>query len=238
MPLSLSVIIPALNEAGRIPAAIDSAFAAGASEVIVCDGGSTDGTRDIAAAHGARVVTSEAMRSVQMNRGAEEARFDNLVFLHGDTTLPEAAGAAICDALDSGVVFGGFRVRFAEPSRRLRIAAAMVNLRTFFTRCPWGDQAQFIRRKTFFAAGAFKPMPLLEDYEMAIRMKHRGPTRVLPLHVTTSGRRFLQRGVLATALLNWRIVASYRLGGDVGALAALYRAEASGVSRQASGRPR
>ena len=238
MPLPLSVIIPALNEVERIPAAIDSAFGAGASEVIVCDGGSTDATTAIAATHGARVIPGEAMRSVQMNRGAEEARFDNLVFLHADTTLPAGAGAAVCTALDSGVIFGGFRLRFAEPSIRLRVAATMVNLRTFFTRCPWGDQAQFIRRDTFFAAGAFKPWPLLEDYELAVRMKHRGRTRVLPPRVTTSGRRFLERGVLATAVLNWRIVVAYRMGADVGRLAALYRAGSSVVSRQSSVDPR
>ena len=223
MPLPLSVIIPALNEVARIPAAIDSAFAAGASEVIVCDGGSTDATTTIAAAHGARVIASEPMRSVQMNRGAEESRFENLVFLHADTTLPTGAGAAVCTALDFGAIFGGFRLRFAESSVRLAIAATMVNLRTFFTRCPWGDQAQFIRRETFFATGAFQPWPLLEDYELAVRMKRLGRTCVLPFHVTTSGRRFLARGVLATALLNWRIIAAYRMGADVAQLAKLYR---------------
>src|SRR5512141_146829 len=212
MPFPLSVIIPALNEAERIPAAIDSAFAAGAAEVLVCDGGSGDGTQAVAAARGARVLDCETMRSLQLNRGAAEARFESLAFLHADTTLPAGAAAAICSTLGSGVVFGGFRIRFAEPSIRLRLAAAMVNLRTFFTRCPWGDQAQFIRRDTFLASGSFLPTPLMEDYELAVRMKRRGPTRVLPLHVTTSGRRFLARGVLATALLNWRIVAAYRLG--------------------------
>jgi rSAM/selenodomain-associated transferase 2 len=223
MPLPLSVIIPALDEEARITAAIESAFAAGAGEVIVCDGGSSDGTAAVAARAGARIVKSDAMRSIQMNGGADASQFPNLIFLHGDTTLPPDGGRAVCDALASGILFGGFRVRFAERSLRLRIAAAMINIRTFFTRCPWGDQAQFIRRETFFATGAFLPMSLLEDYEMAIRMKRRGRTRVLPLHVVTSGRRFLQRGVLATAFLNWRIVFAYRAGADVDALAAQYR---------------
>ena len=221
MPLPLSVIIPALNEEERIQAAIASAFAAGAAEVIVCDGGSSD--RTVEASQAARVIVTDPLRSRQMNRGAEAARHENLIFLHADTMLPHDGGAAVCDALASGVIFGGFRIRFAEAAVRLRIAAAMINLRTFLTRCPWGDQAQFIRRDTFFDSGAFLEMPLLEDYEMAIRMKRRGRTRVLPMHVTTSGRRFLQRGVLRTALLNWRIVASYRLGVDVARLAALYR---------------
>jgi rSAM/selenodomain-associated transferase 2 len=223
MPLPLTVIIPALNEEARITAAIESAFIAGAAEVIVCDGGSGDATAEVATRAGARVITAEPMRAIQMNRGAEESRSENLIFLHADTTLPPAAGRAVCDALTSGVIFGGFRIRFAERLLRLRVAGAMVNMRTFFTRCPWGDQAQFIRRDTFITAGGFLPMALMEDYELAIRMKRRGRTRVLPLHVTTSGRRFLARGVFATALLNWRIVFAYRRGADVRELAAMYR---------------
>jgi rSAM/selenodomain-associated transferase 2 len=223
MPLPVTAIIPALNEASRIAAAIESAFAADASEVIVSDGGSRDATVEVASRAGARVIGGESMRSMQMNRGAEAARFESLIFLHADTTLPQGAGAAVCDALASGVMFGGFRIRFAERALRLRLAATMVNLRTLLTRCPWGDQAQFIRRDTFFDSGAFLPIPLMEDYEMAVRMKRRGHTRVLPLYVTSSGRRFLARGVFATALLNWRIVFAYRRGVDVGELAALYR---------------
>ena len=67
-----------------------------------------------------------------------------------------------------------FASRFIEPSRKLRFAAALINLRTRLTRCPWGDQAQFIRRETFLEIGGFKEMPLMEDYELAIRMKRRG----------------------------------------------------------------
>ena len=84
--------------------------------------------------------------------------------------------------------FGGFRIRFIEPTRRLAFAAAAVNVRTRITRCPWGDQAQFIRRETFLELGGYKEMPLMEDYELAIRMKRRGRTTILPMTVTTSGR--------------------------------------------------
>jgi rSAM/selenodomain-associated transferase 2 len=223
MPFPLSVIIPALDEEQRIGGAIDSAFAAGAGEVIVCDGGSRDATTKVAAARGARVISCEPMRSRQLNRGAEEARFDFIAFLHADTALPSGAADAICSALNDGVVFGGFRIGFAEHAFRLRVAAAMINLRTFFSRCPWGDQAQFIRRDAFLGTGGFRPMPLLEDYELAARMRRRGRTRVLPLRVTTSGRRFLEKGVWRTAALNWRIIVAYRCGADVERLARLYR---------------
>src|SRR6185436_764217 len=108
--------------------------------------------------------------------------------------------------------FGGFRLTFAEPARKLRVAAAMINLRTTLTRCPWGDQAQFIRRDRFLAAGGFREIPLMEDYDLALRMKRAGRTALLPLAVTTSGRRFLRKGVWRTAYVNWRIIVRYWMG--------------------------
>jgi len=217
MSWPVSVIIPALDEESRIAAAIDSAFAAGAAEVIVADGGSHDATTRIAAEHGARVVSGESMRSRQMNQGAAIASHDHLIFLHADTTLPANAASLV---VESGAVFGGFRVRFAERSWKLRLAAAMINLRTFFTRCPWGDQAQFIRRDAF---DGFREIPIMEDYELAMRMKRRGKTIVLREKVTTSGRRFLEKGLLRTAAINWRIIVRYRLGADLNELARIYR---------------
>lgn len=221
--MTVAVIIPSLDEETWIGSAIDSAFAAGAAEVIVADGGSRDATAALAAARGARVIVCEPMRSRQLNRGAEAATAANLIFLHADSMLPAGAASAVEAALASGIDFGGFRLTFAEPARKLRIAAALINLRTAFTRCPWGDQAQFIRRDRFLAAGGFREIPIMEDYELAVRMKRSGRTALLPLTVTTSGRRFLRKGVWRTALVNWTIIARYRLGADPEELARLYR---------------
>lgn len=222
MSAPVSVIIPSLNEQAFIGASVDSAFAAGAAEVIVADGGSSDRTIEVAEARGARVVLGEKMRSRQMNRGAEAATRDALIFLHADTMLPASAARVVSDAL-SAAMFGGFLLRFAEKSPRLRVAERAVNLRTRFTRCPWGDQAQFIRRDTFLSDGGFREIPILEDYELAVRMKRAGRNAVLPLHVTTSGRRFLQKGLLRTATINWRIITAWRMGADAEELAKLYR---------------
>lgn len=223
MPAKVSVVIPSLDEEERIAAAVDSALASGVAEVIVADGGSSDGTVERARRAGARVVTGERMRARQMNRGADAAAGELLIFLHADTRLPKGACSAVEQALASGSTFGGFRISFAEPSLRLRVAAAMINARTAVTRCPWGDQAQFIRRDVFLAAGGFREIPIMEDYELAIRMKRSGPTVVLPDRVVTSGRRFLEKGVLRTAAMNWRIVIAYRRGADPAQLAAMYR---------------
>jgi rSAM/selenodomain-associated transferase 2 len=221
--MAVTVIIPTLNEEVRVGAAIDSAFAAGAPEVIVTDGGSRDGTVAVARQHGARVIEGETMRSRQLNRAAADASNDALIFLHADTRLATGACGAVLDALARGATFGGFLVRFTEETFRLRFAAALINFRTRITRCPWGDQAQFVARKTFLASGGFLEMPIMEDYEFAIRMKRRGRTVVLPQKVTISGRRFLTRGLLRTSFINWRIIIAWRLGADPQTLARIYR---------------
>jgi rSAM/selenodomain-associated transferase 2 len=223
VPRPVSVIIAALNEETRIGAAVDSAFAAGAAEVIVADGASDDRTAAVARERGARVIACERMRAKQLNRGAEVAQHDVLLFLHADTTLPQGAIAAAVEALDRGADFGGFRLTFEERAVKLRIAAMLINLRTAITRCPWGDQAQFVRRDVFERAGRYREIPLMEDYDFAIRMKQHARVAIIPLAVRTSGRRFVAKGVLRTAAINWRIIWRFRRGEDPDVLANKYR---------------
>ncbi len=219
---SLAVIIPALNEERAIVESVASAFAAGAVEVFVCDGGSTDQTVQRAEAAGARVLLCAPMRSKQMNVGAQAATAENLLFLHADSLAPDDSVSLVHHALESAL-FGGFRIRFSERNYKLRIVEKMINLRTTLTRCPWGDQGQFISRREFMATGGFLEIPLMEDFEMAERMKRKGRTVVLQQTVTTSGRRFLRFGILRTTTLNWSIIAQYKAGRDPFALAARYR---------------
>lgn len=225
--MKATVIIPTFDEALRIAATIGAALAAGAAEVIVADGGSGDGTRELALAHGARVIEGETLRARQLNRGAEAAEHELLVFLHADTRLPSGAIASIAAAVERGAIFGGFRLRFAEESRRLNAVAALINLRTTLTREPWGDQAQFTTKEWFAVAGGFRDLPIMEDYDLARRMKRLGRTVLLTSEVATSGRRFLQRGVLRTAILNWTIIAAYHAGVAPERLARWYRGGSS-----------
>jgi glycosyltransferase involved in cell wall biosynthesis len=177
--------------------------------------------RVVAAARGAGVITGESIRARQLNRGAEAARHDVLLFLHADTLLPRGAAEAVVHALDSGAVFGGFRLAFTEP--RLGHVAFMINLRTSITRAPWGDQAQFTSRATFTRLGGYADLPIMEDYDLARRMKHAGPIALLRLTVETSGRRFIRNGILRTTALNWLIITSYHLGVAPTRLARWYR---------------
>ena len=221
-PLPVTVIIPTLNEEDWIAEAIDSALAGGAAEVIVADGASVDRTPRLATAHGARVLLAERPRARQLNAAARAAAHENLIFLHADTRLPLGAAQAVAAALEEAA-FGGFRLAFSERSARLRLAAVLINLRTSLTGAPWGDQAQFIRRDTLLRDGGFRDLPFMEDYELALRMSRAGPTRILPLTVQTSGRRFLRKGLLRTAAINWTIIVRYRMGRDPEELVRLYR---------------
>jgi len=211
---AVTVVIPTLDEAEHVAAAVRSAIEAGASEVIVVDGGSSDATAQVARDAGARVLIGERMRARQLNLGAREAANDAIIFLHADTLLPRGAAEAVISA---GADFGGFRIAFAERSFRLRFAAFMINLRTRITRQPWGDQAQFVDRRRF---PGFREIPIMEDYELARTMTRRV---LLPLTVITSGRRFLQKGLLRTAAINWRTIVQYHRGVDPEELARRYR---------------
>lgn len=211
----VSVIIPTLNEEAHLGATIDAAFAAGAAEVLVCDGGSRDATLSVARAHGARVIEGERSRAKQLNRGAAEASQEWLLFVHADTLLPMGACEAV---VRSNADFGGFLIDFIEPGWRLRYVAFMVNARTRLTRAPWGDQGHFARRSAF---PGYPDHPLMEDYALARRMRRRAA--ILPLRVRTSGRRFLQKGVIRTSVLNWTIVFAYHCGVSPERLARWYR---------------
>jgi rSAM/selenodomain-associated transferase 2 len=213
--MSVSVIIPTLNEESHLGATIDAAFAAGAAEVIVCDGGSSDATIAIADEHGARVIEGERRRARQLNRGAAEARHEWMLFLHADTLLP--AGA--CEAIErSNADFGAFRFGFIERGWRLSVVAFLANLRDRITRVPWGDRGHFTRRSAF---EGYPDLPLMEDYELARRMRKRAA--LLPLTVRTSGRRFLRKGVFRTSLINKALVFAYRCGVPAERLAEWYR---------------
>lgn len=223
MTSRVAVIIPTLDEADSIAAVVLSARASRAAQIIVVDGGSRDATREIAVSSGASVIDSECVRGRQLNAGARASDCDVLVFLHGDTLLPDGACGAASEALARGALFGGFRLSFLESSWKLRLAAAAINARCALTREPWGDQAQFITRREFDARGGYRDWPIMEDYEFAERMASFGRTVILDSAVKTSGRRFLRKGVIATALTNRRVIAAYRRGANPSEIAEIYR---------------
>jgi rSAM/selenodomain-associated transferase 2 len=199
----IAAVIPTLDEARRIGATIDGVRAAGISEIIVADGGSTDGTVAIAWARGAEVIEAPLGRARQQNAGAAATAADAIVFVHADCLLPSDAGAWIRATLADDAVAGGAfrtRTRFDDLGRAPRHACLLrlADLRGRAGRLPYGDQAIFVRRDVFAAIGGFPDLPLLEDLELSRRLRRRGALRVVPRAVTVSGRRFVTHPVRMT----------------------------------------
>lgn len=226
--IGLSIVVPVLDEAGGIVAAL-SALAplrssgtwAGA-ELIVVDGGSEDGTAALAAPLADLVLAAPRGRASQMNAGAAAASGDAFLFLHADTRLPEGALALVAAALAGGAAWGRFDVEIAGRSPWLPMVAAMMNLRSRLTGIATGDQAMFVSRAAFEAAGSFHDIPLMEDVALSRALGALGRPACLRAKVMTSGRRWERRGVWRTILLMWRLRLRYWLGADPRRLAVDY----------------
>jgi rSAM/selenodomain-associated transferase 2 len=228
--LRLSIVIPTLDEAaGLVPAlaALQPLRALG-HEVIVADGGSADGTPDLAAPLADLVLTAPRGRARQMNAGAAQARGEALVFLHADTRLPAAAEGLIAGALGARC-WGRFDVHIAGRPRLLRLIAALMNLRSRLTGISTGDQAQFCTRAAFAAVGGFPDQPLMEDIELSVRLKRLGPPACLRARVVTSGRRWETQGPWRTLLLMWRLRFDYWRGVPAESLAGRYPSQGGGT---------
>lgn len=219
---SLAVVIPALNEEAQIEAAVASAWEAGADEVIVADGGSTDGTRERAASV-ARVVAAPRGRAAQMNAGAAATTSCVILFLHADSRLPRDAAALVRSVLaDPLVQAGAFRMRFNAPGLYFRFITTLSHARAWWWGITLGDQAIFARREIFKRLGGYRELPILEDLDFADRARRAARFRVLKAEVLTSARRWEQRGRLRTSASNWAILFLYKLGARPGFLSRLY----------------
>ena len=221
----LSIIVPVLDEEAGITDALDALapFRERGAEVIVVDGGSRDRTMDIAHAFADRVISAPRGRGAQMNAGAAEASGDVFLFLHSDTRLPPDADLMLRDGLNSSSwQWGRFDVQIAGRSALLPIIAGFMNWRSLATSIATGDQAMFATRAAFVAAGGFPDIPLMEDIELSRRLKRVSRPLCLAARVTTSGRRWDQRGVVRTMLLMWRLRLAHFLGMEPAALARRY----------------
>lgn len=226
MTAAISVIIPVLDEAERIGLRLaELRVIPGIAEVIVVDGGSSDGTVELArGTTGVRVVTAPRGRGSQLNAGAALASSEVLLFLHADVTLPADAAEWVATTLaDPEVVAGAFRTRTVRDGRRSWAAPLLwiADVRSRVTRLPYGDQALFVRRDVFLRAGGFPEQPLMEDLELSRRLRRLGRIETVPAVVRVSGRRILAGPLWATATMRL-FPLLYRLGVPPRALARLY----------------
>ena len=220
----ISVIVPTLNEQEHLPATLRHVALAPGDELIVVDGGSSDRTVAIAQQFTPHVLQSSPGRAVQMNRGAQHAQGDILLFLHADTLLPPAALEAVRQAVQAGAIGGAFRITITPPTPALRLVAWGTNVRTRFGQLPYGDQALFMPRSIFEALGGYDDVPFMEDVRMVQALRTRGRLVLLPQAVYTSGRRWQRDGVLYTTVRNTVLILLYFCGVPPATLQRWYRA--------------
>ncbi|MGD8372513.1 MAG: TIGR04283 family arsenosugar biosynthesis glycosyltransferase [Syntrophobacterales bacterium] len=220
----ISIIIPTLNEAENLGTTLANAQKGKGVEIVVVDGGSSDGTDGLAKSFGVRLLVTGAGRANQANAGALVAKGTILLFLHADTRLPEGFDREIQRVLANPfTVAGAFKLAIEGAGMGLRIIEKLANFRARFLKMPYGDQAIFLKADLFRSLGGFPDMPIMEDLVLMQRLRKMGRIAIAPAAVITSARRWEKLGVLKTTLINQAVLVAYFLGSNPERLARWYR---------------
>lgn len=218
----LSIIIPTLNEAPALATLLPTLRRdCPGAEIIVADGGSTDGTR-AAAQDTDHFLTAPRGRASQMNAGVAVASGEVLWFLHADSLPPPGALACIEEILASGLCGGCFRIWFDEPAWVFRISDAIGNFKVDLTGIAYGDHGIFCTAAAFRTVGGYPLVPLFEDADFYRALGRWGGVRQARPHIVTSSRRYHKHGPWRTTLLYIALTALYVLGFSRQRLAQLY----------------
>lgn len=220
----LSVIIPVRNEAQALPLLLAdlAALRAAGAQLIVVDGGSDDGTCELAAKHADLLLQTEPGRARQMNAGAAAASGEYLWFVHADTRVGAQCIERLLAALIERPCWGRFDVRLSGSGLALRLIGSMINVRSRLTGVASGDQGIFVARPTFEALGGYAQIPLMEDLNLCRQLKRLARPRCLRPPLSTSSRRWERYGVWRTVWLMWRLRLAYYRGVDPEQLARQY----------------
>ncbi len=224
LPLKISVIIPTLNEAAHIERTISEVLKGFNVQCLVADGGSDDGTPDLAQKAGAPVCRSNPGRARQMNAGAEQAEGDILLFLHADSRLPKEWDTLVRRTLrHPDIALGAFRFAVDEKSAGYALITWGTNLRSRLFRRPYGDQGLFLKRDLFEKLGRFAEVPIMEDVDLVRKARREGKIVTLNHPLITSARRWKKHGLLKTTLYNQYVLLAAFAGVDPLELNQAYR---------------
>lgn len=225
--MRLSIVVPVWNEVSALPSLLGELreqCALPDCELVVVDGGSTDGTQRVLRQSGVTWIASDRGRAFQMNAGAAVSSAEVLLFLHADSRLPADWKADVIEAIESGHVGGFFRVRLDSPRSILRIVGGLITLRSRLTGVATGDQGLFVTRQVFESTGGYAPLPLFEDVELTQRLKQFGRLARLKATMVTSARRWERLGPWRTIVRMWVLRAMYAVGIRPERLARYYEA--------------
>ncbi|MCR9198222.1 MAG: TIGR04283 family arsenosugar biosynthesis glycosyltransferase [Planctomycetaceae bacterium] len=221
--MNVSVVIPTLNEERQIAACLRSVRQAGATEIIVADGGSTDQTVMLAQDH-AQVIEAPRGRAAQQNAGARRATGDVILFVHADCRLTTTTveKAATMFRSDESVVAGCFHQHIDHSAWKYGLVAAGNAWRVRCLGWAYGDQGICVRRVAFEQAGGFPDLQFMEDLFLMKQLKRRGRIRLLDASIIVSARRWEKRGLLRQTLRNLSLVTAAQLGISPNRLARFY----------------
>jgi rSAM/selenodomain-associated transferase 2 len=217
-----SIIIPVLNEAAYLDHSLARLFAlkdvADHCEIIVCDGGSQDGSLEIAKQYACRIVHSDAGRARQMNIASTAARGEFLLFVHADSTLP----ANFFNNIDANADWGFFRLRLNGSAFTYRVIESAINLRTRFSQVAGGDQGLYFKRRFFQSLDGYPKIPLMEDIAICKMARRRAKPVIIDTAITSSSRRWQENGIVRTVFLMWTLRLAFWLGVDPQRLHKIY----------------
>lgn len=219
----ISVIIPILNEENILEKTLSRLQPELKNhELIIVDGGSTDGSIHIAEKYG-KVIKSEQGRAKQLNAGAAAATGEILIFLHADVWLEQGAGKAVESALLSGYVGGGFLQKIDGRSILYRIIEKTADIRGKYLKVFYGDSGIYVKRTDFERIGGFPEVPIMEEIGFSKALRKLGKTKMVKPRIHISARRWEANGIVRTTTINWLITFLYFLGFSLERLAKLYR---------------